>query len=422
MKTLKIYGNCVGLYSLFLATIVIDIDTGLITEIHPGVKLAGAYEMKGCLIYPGFLDVHVHCRQDTSQRENYKETFETAGQAAINGGVTHICSMGNTPIPPIDDESYAAIEDLAEDSDVPVTLYAMIGPDTRRLKRKVFYKLCLARTTGAHDIIFIPNKKLVDEVLRRYHGENVSFHAEDTEIIEQCRAELLHENRRPPEAEISSVDFALQLISKHNLTGKICHCSVCQATAKIAAARRRGVRVTCEVTPGHLLLDTSMITEENRPWFQVNPPLRSPENRLGSMQALLRGEIDMLATDHAPHTEADNMSEKGVSGLPHLDTLGHVTTTLIEKHGFQPSDIRRVCSQKPAEFLNPFLDRKKFGHGYGDLKPGFTGSLTIIDPNNPITITKAHLKTKCGWSPFEGWTFPGRVRATVVRGKLYEMN
>ena len=124
----------------------------------------------------------------------------------------------------------------------------------------------------------------------------------------------------------------------------------------------------------------------------------------------------MIASDHAPHTEYDKL--KGASGFPQLDTLGPFTTWLVKEHRFTAMDIARVCSFAPAQFLNQFLSRDRFGNGYGRIEVGYMGSLTVIDPNKPITVTKAMLKTKCRWSPFEGVTFPGSVLYTIVKGKV----
>jgi len=395
--------------------VVIDCTTGLIVSVGPFGQ-ADIIVSDSCLIFPGFLDVHTHGREDASGKESYKEDFSTLGEAAINGGVVHVAEMGNNPEPPIDDQSYGKKESLTCRSRVPITLYAMIGPGTSPLKRRVPYKLCHARTTGSNDLIFFPSRRVIEDTAQRYVGCHVSQHCEDLEVIERCKGERLHEKKRPPEAEESSIDFALYLIEHYFGRGKLCHCSVCTGIRKIVAARKRGVEVTCEVTPHHLYFDQSMITDENRPWMQMNPPLRSPADRQFCLEALRDGYIDMIATDHAPHTPEDKM--RGASGHPHLDTLGAFVTWLMRVQGFQATDIARICSRAPALFLNRFLDDPRYGCGYGRIAVGYIGSLTVIDQTAPITIRKEMLKTKCGWSPFEGVTFPGSVLHTIIRGEV----
>jgi dihydroorotase len=414
--TLSVSGRCVNPDRVFDATVVIDVRTGLIKDIGPFDSNSDIVVSKNSLIFSGFLDVHTHGREDATGQETYKEDFYTLGEAAINGGVVHVAEMGNNPQPPIDDESYAEKEGLSRKSRVPVTLYAMIGPATNPLLRyPVPYKLCHARTTGKNDLIFFPTREQIEMTARRYRGRHVSHHCEDLEIIEFYKNEPTHETKRPPKAEYSAIDFAIYLIETYFGKGKLCHCSVLTGIEKIKAAKKRGVQVTCEITPHHLYFDLSHVTDENRRLMQMNPPLRPKEDRLYCIEALREGYIDMIATDHAPHTAGDKM--KGASGQPHLDTLGPFTTWLMKEHGFRPQDIARVCSFVPAQFLNQFLPGS-FRNGYGRIEVGYVGSLTVIDMDQPITIKKEDLKTKCGWSPFEGITFPGSVQHTIVRGHV----
>src|SRR5205085_8494384 len=153
--------------------------------------------------------------------------------------------------------------------------------------------------------------------------------------LEHHKQAATHEARRPPECELSATRFALQMIEKHRLKGKLCHYSVGEGLPLIREARARGLPVTAEVTPHHLFFDTSMITDANRPWMQMNPPLRSAADREAMLEALRDGTADYLATDHAPHSRAEK--ERGVSpmsGQPHLDTYGPFVTWLIAEQGF----------------------------------------------------------------------------------------
>ncbi|TSC78030.1 MAG: dihydroorotase [Parcubacteria group bacterium Gr01-1014_24] len=362
------------------------------------------------LIFPGFVDLHVHAREDMSHTQDYKEDFVSAGEAAINGGVIAFAEMPNNPMPPIDDASYDAKLNLAKKSPVDILLYGGIGKGTKPLARLVPYKVFMGPSVG--DLFFAGREEL-EQTISRYAGLDISFHCEEPEILEKNKNASTHEARRPKEAEISAVEFALYLIEKYNLIGKICHCSTMESIAKIIKAKERELPVSVEVTPHHLYFDETMI-EDNRKTFQVNPPIRqSKKNRLALILALKNGDIDYLATDHAPHTIAEK--EKGTSGLTHLDTYGPFTAWLAKEHNFTPGEIARVCSINPANFLNKFLTES-----YGEIKEGYAGSLTIIDMNKPVMITKDILKTKCGWSPFEGVTFPGSVAMTIVKGIPYQ--
>jgi len=414
-ETFSIAGYCVNHDLVFPATVVIDKSTGLISEVRAFDPAADIVLGAETYIFSGFVDLHTHGREDATGKECNKEDFGTLGKAAVNGGVVHVGEMGNNPKPPIDDESYDEKSRLTAKSIVPVTLYAMMGPATNPLSRKVPYKLCHARTTGLSELIFFPSRNDIEETAKRYRGKCVSHHCEDMTIIEANKGELLHENRRPALAEESSIDYALYLTETYFEESKLCHCSVATGIHKIIAAKSRGVKVTCEITPHHLYFDQMMLTTINRPWMQMNPPLRTASDRLFCIKALKDGDIDMIATDHAPHTPGDKIV--GASGQPHLDTLGPFVTWLIESHGFSLRDIARVCSYAPARFLNQFLDAS-YGKGYGRIAVGHVGSLTVIDMNKPITIRADMLKTKCGWSPFEGITFPGSVLHTIVKGHV----
>ena len=457
------------------------------------------------LIFPGFIDLHVHARECANHAWDYKEDFTTSGKAAINGGVVAFADMPNNPVPPVDEKSFADKYQLAQKSAADVVLYAGIGPKTepfyvsfrasrtspelsraeeslnfnnlsnlrdpstrpdvlnsvagpgRDDKIKVPYKVFMGQSVG--DLYFKTRDEL-ESAISKYRGQSVSFHCEEPEILEENKNQPTHELRRPEQAEILAVDFALELIKKYNLQGKICHCSTVEGLQKITAAKKSGLAVTVEVTPHHLFFDSSnligsafaepkhressaealakadddsviarsaadeaIITRSGiasdatamTKLLQVNPPIRqSKENRLALIEALKKGAIDYLATDHAPHATAEK--EKGMSGMPHLDTYGPFAAWLMSEHKFTPADVCRICSYNPGQFMNMFMNKK-----FGKIESGFVGSLTVLDMSRPITISKSMLKTKCAWSPFENIQFPGSVKMTIVRGKVFKL-
>ncbi len=412
-KHLRLEGTLVNHEATVQGSVEIDPETGLITHVGPRTGQSDA-DCTGCLIFPGFGDIHIHARDDASETQTYKEDFVTASAAAVHGGVTQVVDMPNNPIAPVDDARYEAKTRLAHRSDVHVTLYAGIGPGTKPLQRHVPYKVYMGPSVG--DLFFTSQQQLED-VIASYRGCNVSFHCEDPEILEAAKGEPTHEARRPPHAEVTATKFALHLIETYELAGKLCHYSTGEGLWQIQAAKARGVRVTCEVTPHHLFFDTSMLTEENRMALQMNPPLRSPTDRLTLIEALRSGLIDYIATDHAPHTLAEKAL--GASGVPLLDTYGAFATWLMHEQRFTPEQIARVCAFNPGLFVREFLPAG-FGQGYGRIEPGYVGSLTVLDLNRPYPVTHESVRTKCAWSPFEGFTFPGSVRYTVLRGKVHQ--
>jgi len=396
----------------FEGAIEVNTETGLIE--HVGSRTGRSdLDLGGQIIFPGFGDLHIHARDDVSQSQVYKEDFATISAASIHGGVTHVADMPNNPVAPVDDARYAEKEKLTTKSAVHVTLYAGIGPETNPLHRHVPYKAFMGPSVG--DLFFASQEEL-EGVIARYRGKNVSFHCEDPAILRESAGAATHEQRRPARAEITATEFALYLIEQYELMGKLCHYSTKGGLEKIAAAKARGVRVTAEATPHHLFFDDTMLTDENRLLLQMNPPLRGREDRLALVGALRSGLVDYVATDHAPHTLEEKM--EGVSGVPLLDTYGAFATWLMAEHGFSAMDIARVCASNPGAFVKEFLPAG-FGKGYGVIEQGYVGSLTIINPDAPYIVRREEMKTKCGWSPFEGYTLPGRVTYTVLQGKVY---
>jgi len=409
---LRVEGRIANHDREFDGAIEINTETGLIEHVGPRTGKSDL-DLSGQIIFPGFGDLHIHAREDASRSQVYQEDFATVSAAAIHGGVTHVADMPNNLQAPVDDAKYAEKEKLTAKSAVHVTLYAGIGPETSPLKRHAPYKVFMGPSVGD---LFFSSREQLENVIAKYRGKNVSFHCEDPAILQVNKNAATHEQRRPASAEISATEFALYLIERYDLIGKLCHYSTKGGLEKIAAVKKRGLRVTAEAAPHHLFFDDTMLTDENRQWLQMNPPLRGKEDRLALIAALREGLVDYLATDHAPHTTEEKMN--GRSGVPHLDTYGAFATWLMAEHGFSAMDIARVCSYNPGSFVNEFLPAG-FGSGFGVIAPGYVGSLTILNPNAPTVIRREELKTKCGWSPFEGYKLPGRVTYTILKGNVY---
>lgn len=360
------------------------------------------------LTIPGFIDVHVHCRDDPSGAEHHKEDFGSASRAALHGGITLLGDMPNNPEPPIDRASYQAkLECRQERALVDIIPYGGIGPGTQPFGGELPYKCYFGPSIG--DLNFVGSSP--GETISDYRGLWITFHAEAEEILEAHENAPTHEERRPPEAEAEAIRQIAALAREHGFHPHIAHLSSAQGLEEVRKARASGLEMTTEVTPHHLFFDL-----ENRSqfacgdWLQMNPPLRSPEHRAALRQGLLDGEIDILATDHAPHSLAEN--EKGISGVPLLDTFGGFVTHLAADGFSWPTLIDRCC-RRPAELFAPFIQGRM-----GNLDVGSVASFTCID-EKPWTVRREDIQSRSGWSPFEGVTFPGRVIRTIVRGKAY---
>lgn len=404
--------------------ILFDEKSGLIVEAGDlGVSRdkVDFYFDDDCYLFAGMGDVHIHAREDVSGKNNYKEDFTTARAAMRNGGLCHAGDMPNNPVPPIDDSSYENKLKLAlKAAHGELWVYAGIGPSTRPLSYPVPYKVYMGPSIGE---LFFRDLLSLDETLKHYEGQTVSFHCEDPEILESHKSESSHHERRPVSAEVMATKDALTLIEKYHLKGKLCHYSSGEGLKVIREARKRGVDVSLEVTPQHLYFDIDAIRADDLKSFQMNPPIRFSEDREALFSALKNGEIQYLATDHAPHTKEEK--EKGTSGLTGLDTFGPFVTWLIKEKGIDPELVAKVSSENPGNFFNQFLESWKgvsslfsaMGKGVGYLEKGYRANFTVLHMNKPITITIDKLKTKVGHSPFMGVTFPGQVEALFVGGK-----
>lgn len=396
-----------------------DETTGLIVAVGDFKEKADYYYDDDCLLFAGMGDIHIHAREDVSGKNNYKEDFLSACCAMRNGGVVHSGDMPNNPVPPVDNKSYEEKFKLADKVNHQIWFYAGIGPETRPLSYTVPYKVYMGPSIGE---LFFKDLKTLDETLAHYRGQHVSFHCEDPEILEAHKGEKTHHERRPVKAEAVATKDALMLIEKYSLVGKLCHYSSLEGLNLVRAARQRGVNVSLEVTPQHLYFDIQHLDEKDFKKYQMNPPIRFETDRKALKEALFKGEIQYLATDHAPHTQEEK--EKGTSGLTGLDTYGGFVTWLLQD-GFSPELIAKITAENPGDFQRQFLPTwkklsahyQKFGEGFGYLKPSYSASFTVLRLNAPTTVTKDALGTKVKHSPFEGVTFPGRVEALFFQGK-----
>lgn len=388
------------------------------------------------LLFPGFTDIHVHAREyprpdprDAAALERWekacnKETFSSAGQAALNGGVTLFCAMPNDPDPPCDESTYRRKLETAQTSECPVILFAAITRSSEPWA-DLPYKVYLDNAPSAASF---DDWRALEEALDRYRGRRVFFHAEDPQELTAPGAKGPRWLTRPSRAERSAVEKILNLTAKFGLRSHICHVSTASAVRLIQEYNRSAsVRVTCEVTPHHLFfsVDEGKISAaigaepEEAAFLECNPPLRSENDRRFLLDALREGLIDVLASDHAPHTRHDKAA--GAPGMPHLDTLGPFAGWLIKAAGFTPQRIAEVLSSGPATIFSQDLDRP-----HGRIEEGSVASFTELDLSQETLVRgdriegRGPLKTRCGWSPFSGVSLPAAVTNTWVLGEEYE--
>src|SRR5271157_251626 len=393
----------------------VGVTEGRIREIRKqGLKGAKVVKAGACLVFPGFVDGHVHLREPGWE---FKEDFATGTSAAVHGGVTTVVDMPNNPIPAT---TPAALEEKRRLSlskgVVDVRFHGgVLGQRIGELKAikglVVGYKAYLAESTGG--MKFPPEK--LGEALRVVSetGLPLSLHCEDQSVIDSRMKSLAGESRpdlhcdiRPPESEVSSVRTAisaLRLVPRARVN--ICHVSVAEAVSMVNRARMEGLSLACEATLHHLFFSRKAM--ESNPLLKTNPPLRPETDRASLIEGLRREEANFLVTDHAPHSREEKERD-GLSGVPGLDDYGHLVSWLLKVQGFEPATIAHVCSRNPAAFYG--LDDR------GEIAVGRRADFAILDLGSPERTSASNLKTKCGWSPYEGVEFPGRVRWTILGG------
>jgi dihydroorotase len=431
----------------------IGIDQGYIAAIKKqGLRGEQTIRAPGCLIFPGFIDLHAHLREDSSHAWDYKEDFKTGTEAALHGGITTVVDMPNTPLAGINSERIRKKRELAREKSKGLIDLLFCGGVTQSnldalaamQNDVVAYKIYLAETGG----LYI-DEELLPKALEAIAAASrpVIIHCEDQKVIEKKfdefkvnvetreRPEELYSELRPEEAEVSAVRKVLSSAAAlgwgsapsrappvppqapEGLTRKPCkglvaeiniaHVSVYETVGIIE--RYKNKTIHCEVTPHHLFFTKKDLLAK-KAFLKTNPPLRTEENRLGLLTALKEGKIDFLATDHAPHTKEEKAGDllEAPAGVPQLDTYGNFVSWLISVCEVHPTRIARVCASNPALFLGL--------HDRGRIEAGKRAHLTILDLQKRATIRNEQLYTKCGWSPFEGYEFPGTVRHTIAHG------
>ncbi len=393
----------------------VGVTDGVIVEVGHGLR-GRRIRASGCLIFPGFVDAHVHLREPGWER---KEDFRTGTMAAVHGGVTTVADMPNNPTPTT---TLDALEEksrlAAAKALVEVKFYGGItraDPESLvKLSHRVAgYKLYMSETTGARSFP-------ADELPRVFKlvagtGKPLSIHCEDQDIIDGAAERLAGESRpdaycdiRPPRSETEAVRRVVRALENESgLDANVCHASLGETVSLVAAAKRDGLHLSCEAALHHAYFSRSAMLDN--PLLRTNPPLRAEGDREALVQGLREGKVSLLVTDHAPHL-LEEKKESGLAGVPGLDDYSHVVAWLVRSQGVDPATVARVASYNPAKFLG-LSDR-------GEIAPGKRGDFTVVDVRAPERARNDDVRSRCGWSPYEGREFPGRARWVILRGEV----
>ena len=403
MGTLLVRGGTVVTPETLTRSDVLAVD-GTITTVGPGLSAptdARVVDAHGLLVFPGLIDPHVHLREPGGE---HKEDIATGTRAALAGGFTTVLMMPNTRPPISDSRTLGQVRTIASAS-AACDYGFYIGATCENASKAsgltgvAGLKMYMGSSTGS---LLVAG--LAEQVshFEEYPGL-IAVHAEDEEAVALFSA---RGQRRPPLCAALAVSRAITLCEHFSRPLHICHVSTCHELSLIREAKNRGSEVTCEVTPHHLLL-TSDDEHALGPMGRMNPPLRSR----GDVDALWNslGDIDCLATDHAPHALSEKQGSNPPAGVPGLETALPLMMDAVHAGRLSLGDIARLSASGPARIFQ--IDRK------GHIAPGYDADITVLEPDAEWYIGDKPLFTKCGWSPFKGRRARGRVARVFLRGR-----
>ena len=396
---------------------------GKISAVDTDIKISAVneYNAAGKIVTPGLIDMHVHFREPGQEA---KEDFESGSKAAIAGGFTTVATMPNTS--PVVDNAALVRSMIQRANDVGIINIKIIGAVTKNQKGEELAEMRDMIDAGAvafsDDGHFDDNAKIFMNALDYLHdtGKVIICHEEETSLVKEgvmnegARSAILGLKGRPTVAEDIAVARDCLLAEYTGGRAHIAHISSARSVEIVRAFKKRGVKVTAEVTPQHLTLTDEIVNPADTS-TKINPPLRTQKDCDELLKGLLDGTIDCIVTDHSPHAaeEKDREYIYAPSGFPGLETsLGILLTDLYNKSIIDLPNLISKMTYEPA---------KVFGLDAGNLSVGSWADVTIIDPDLEWTVDANNFYTRGSHSPFVGRKLKGRAVATIVRGDLMKL-
>ena len=385
-------------------------------QIHAGLNDT-EIDCEEKILMPGFIDAHVHLRKPGFEE---KETIRTGTEAAAAGGFTTVLAMPNQgPVPDNVQRmnDYCAL--IGRDAVVRVEPYASITWDE---KGETVVDMRSLKQAGAvafsDDGVGVQSDEVMLNAMAqaRFVKTVIAAHTEDNAlkndgfVHQGPYAESQGWRGIPSACEFAHVERDIELVRQTGCSYHICHVSTKESVELVRKAKAEGLKVTCEVTPHHLTLIDEDVKDSN---YKMNPPLRSREDREALIEGLLDGTIDMVATDHAPHTAEEKAKgiEEAPFGIVGLETAFPVLFTELVKPGRMTlARLQEVLSETPAEVFG--LENR------GRIRKGALADLVLIDPDAEYEIDPAQFKSKGKNTPYGGKKVCGKVLWTMVGGKI----
>jgi dihydroorotase len=393
---------------------------GAAAETDPQAKGAEVLDAKGKLILPGFIDLHVHFREPG---QTAKETIETGSRAAVAGGFSSVCAMANTK--PVNDSVAITEMMLARARKAALCRYFPLGTVTKGAAGEELTDYGTLKAAGciafSDDGLPVMNAAIMRRALE-YTGwldMPVVAHEEDTNLVakgymhEGCVSAALGCLGIPAAAEEAMVARDIVLAEHTGGHLHLAHLSTQGSFRMVREAKKRGLKVTCEVTPHHFALTHKEMKRFDSD-FKMNPPLRSEADLEAILEALADGTVDAIATDHAPHTWDDKEMELSLAafGVIGLETAFPLTLErLVNTKVITLARAVELLTSGPAKAFH--LDRQ----GLGTLAKGAQADFVLVDLDGKVTVDRSFVQSKSYNTPFKGLTLPGQVLGTWVAGR-----
>lgn len=396
------------------------VEDGLIRELRPGLEIptAETLDARGQIVAPGFVDIHVHFREPGGEQS---ETLETGLAAAVAGGFTAVCPMPNTK--PINDNTEITREMVEKGERLGLARVFPIAAVSKGSAGDSLSDFPALLNAGAvafsDDGRPVRTGELMQRAMEQARRLNVPIidHCEDPAlsaggVVNAGRvAERLGAKGIPNASEDACVARDIEIAESTGAAFHVAHLSTKGSVDLVRKAKRRGLRVTCEVTPHHFAL-TDEAVERYGTAAKMNPPLRGPADREAILMGLGDGTIDAIATDHAPH--APELKARVLADAPFgvigLETaLALALRELVHSGKISLTRLIELMSSNPARIIN-----RPLGH----LSVGQAADITIFDPGREWTYSAKQGRSKSRNSPFDGWRFKGAVTATIARGGI----
>ncbi len=375
---------------------------------------AVSIDLHKAVLFPGFVDVHVHLREPGF---SYKETIRTGTLAAAHGGFAHVAAMPNLdPVP--DCAAALAVQRaiIEKDALVHVHPYGAVSVGEKGERLADLDGLAPGVIAFSDDGRGVQSESLMREAMMqcRRLGKILAAHCEDNSLlhggyIHDGAYARAHGHRGIcSESEWGPITRDLRLAEQTGCAYHVCHVSTKESVALIRAAKRRGVDVTCETAPHYLTFTDEDLQEDGR--FKMNPPLRAREDRDALIEGLLDGTIDMLVTDHAPHSREEKARglEKSAMGVVGLETSFAASYTALVQTGILPLE-------KLVDLMHG-APMRRFGCGT-ELAEGQPADLTAFDLTKTYTVDPETFLTMGRSTPFAGRALTGVCKLTMIGGE-----